>query len=212
MTETQPKTANTHKRGIRCGWCLNGCHESCAVTVNLNSREGSKPRLWNCSCNCNTTGKYTPGHPRTRCIACGRRDVKTGENGRCVDTTECQGFVEDRRAKNPQWQALQTIHKDRMPEKHPRPEAHSKLESVPKTPKTPKTPKAKTGQCRCCNEPTKGGQFLPGHDARYVSQQAKLIVEQNRQDLLAARLDDLSPSMFAKLTKRVETLRKETTR
>ena len=185
------------KRGIRCGWCLNGQHESCSVVIDLNNYESPNPRLWHCSCNCNTTGEYTPERPRTRCLTCGRRGVETGVHSRCVNTVECQKAVENRRAKNPQWCPEPKDTPKNTPQEHPGGKTNQHQHQH---------------RCRCCNEPTKGGQFLPGHDARYISQQAKLIVEQNRQDLLAARLDDLSPSMFAKLTKRVETLRKETTR
>jgi hypothetical protein len=39
----------------------------------------------------------------------------------------------------------------------------------PKKPRKPSAPKPTTGSCECCGEPTKGGRFAPGHDAKLAS-------------------------------------------
>lgn len=188
MSET-PKNRN------RCGWCITGDHERCCVTIELSATKGT---VYNCPCSCNTTGEYSPANRRTRCLECGRRDVEVGPSHKCANYDECQDFIAARRAKDPQWQALQVLDNENRVSGSPKPVRE------PKSPKEPKP--AKGGRCRCCDGPTKGGLFLPGHDARYISQQAELIVG-GRQDLLVARLDDLSPALFVKLTKRVDTIK-----
>jgi hypothetical protein len=37
------------------------------------------------------------------------------------------------------------------------------------TPRKKKDPKPAVGKCECCGDPTKGGRFLPGHDAKLGS-------------------------------------------
>lgn len=56
----------------------------------------------------------------------------------------------------------------------------------------PRVRKAPTPQdCRCgCGKQTKGGNYLPGHDARHAGQVARWIVEQNLDDArMQATLD-----------------------
>lgn len=48
------------------------------------------------------------------------------------------------------------------------------------TPKAPKAPKV--GACKCCGGTTKGGMFLPGHDARYVSEQVAFIMQGSKAE------------------------------
>lgn len=60
-------------------------------------------------------------------------------------------------------------------------------------------PAKKVGNCRCCDEPTKGGDFLPGHDARYVGMLIEAVRKNGRPvdwalDLLVDR-----PRLQAKL-------------
>lgn len=35
--------------------------------------------------------------------------------------------------------------------------------------KKPRVPRPAVGSCECCGEPTRGGRFLPGHDARLAA-------------------------------------------
>ena len=184
--------------GHRCGWCLTNDHEKCCVTIELSANKGT---TYTCPCACNTTGEYSPTNPRTRCIVCGRRDVPVTSKHKCLDPDDCAEFIETRRANNPQYQAMRQLREEQL-----RKTSSPKPIREPREPGEPREPKpAKTGRCR--NDwLTKGGQFLAGHDARYVSSQAELIVG-GRQDLLAARLDDLTPALFAKLTKRVDALK-----
>ena len=188
------------KNHVRCGWCITGDHARCCVTIELSAVKGT---VYNCPCVCNTTGEYSPANRRTRCIECGRRDVEIGPNHKCANYYECQDFITAQRPKNPHWQALQA------PKNGNRASGSPKPVREPKSPKEPKP--AKNRQCRCCGEPTKGGLFLPGHDTRYISQQAEQIWAEQTRDgkspLLAQRLDDLSPALFAKLTKRIERLK-----
>lgn len=187
------------RNGHRCGWCLTNDHEKCCVTIELNANKGT---TYTCPCACNTTGEYSPTNPRTRCIVCGRRDVPVTSKHKCLDPDDCAEFIETRRANNPQYQAMRRLREEQL-----RKTSSPKPIREPREPGEPREPKpAKPGRCRCCDGPTKGGLFLPGHDARYISQQAELIVKKGRQDLLNARLDDLTPALFAKLTKRIERL------
>ena len=49
-------------------------------------------------------------------------------------------------------------------------EAQAALEVLASEQHTPTvTPASKATYCICCNAPTRGGKFLPGHDARYAS-------------------------------------------
>lgn len=68
-------------------------------------------------------------------------------------------------------------------------------------------PASPGGKCLCCGEATKGGVFLPGHDARYVSRQADAFVAADADekgkilDLLEVQL---SARLMAKWVARVE--------
>ena len=79
-------------------------------------------------------------------------------------------------------------------------------------PSATKTPKPET-KCLCCGEPTKGGKFLPGHDARYVSQQAveyvDAVSDSVRKHIYNYCEEHLSNHLFAKFVKRIESVRTE---
>ena len=112
--------------GTRCGWCLDGNHALCAVAVAM-----SEGLIWRCSC-------QAEGHPSSRCVICGRRDVPVDARSRCVDRADCAAHRTSR----------------------PRLRRHSEV--VP-------APTATPLRCVCCDEPTRGGLFRPGHDSRHIS-------------------------------------------
>lgn len=82
---------------------------------------------------------------------------------------------------------------------HPNP---TQTESKPATKPKPKSTK-KGAACRCCQQPTKGGKFLPGHDSIYLS---KLVEEVNKgridKDAAEQTLSD-APGLLKKLQKRL---------
>lgn len=70
--------------------------------------------------------------------------------------------------------------------------------------------KAKTGICKCgCEGVTKGGNFLPGHDARFVSEQVAHVIGKNKTKAVARKqIADVSEVLAAKFDKSM-TLREE---
>lgn len=86
-----------HRNGQRCGWCIAGDHDNCAVAVLMGRRrsfirDGQRiitalePYLWVCEC------KFTVPHPKTRCGLCGRPDVEVTVRSRCKDQIECKAW------------------------------------------------------------------------------------------------------------------------
>lgn len=118
--------------GTRCGWCLDGNHALCVVAVAM-----SEGLIWRCSC-------QAEGHPSSRCVICGRRDVPVDVRSRCVDRVDC------------------AAHRAARPRLRRHGEAVEETEVVPAPTATPRG-------CICCNEPTRGGLFRPGHDSRHIS-------------------------------------------
>lgn len=67
--------------------------------------------------------------------------------------------------------------------------------------------KAKTKEptfCLCCGEATKGGLFLPGHDARHVSTLVEAVMSKNSTEAQARKSlkdDKVSEKLVAKFDK-----------
>lgn len=173
--------ANAH----RCGFCIDGkCKEGKCVSAIW--WDQSK-QLYICPCACNV------GH--TRCTRCGERDVEvTTTTSQCVDVEACNGTLAKKRANNPSYQALL-----RAREGLERPTIADRVESKPKP--------IPGGKCLCCGDATRGGLFLPGHDARYVSVQADAFIAADPDDkgkILDLLEVQLSPKLMAKFVARVE--------
>ena len=77
---------------------------------------------------------------------------------------------------------------------------------APKVPGKPGAGRPASGKCICCGAPTKGGRFLPGHDAKWLSVQVACFTEggQDRaeiRDYMRGR--GASDALIAKFEKRV---------
>lgn len=175
-------------RVIRCGWCGTGHHDGCRVKLKMTNG------LWTCGCEC------VEREHKTRCTRCGRRDQPvTNHDSSCIDVEGCYNYVEQRRRSNPQWLALQAV--TQLKEKRMSAATEEKVAKAPKT-----------GECRCCGGTTKGGDFLPGHDARFVSEQAVAYLNAESDDdadLIAEDMSHLSAALNKKFVARVEKLRSE---
>jgi hypothetical protein len=182
----------------RCGFCAGGHHGSCPGAI-WHQRKVSTgkdkddykivPTLWKCLCE-------EPGHPDfPYCTVC--KCVDEGEVNpelwSCFDPHACAARVELRRRNDPVWQKIQRAKshaalKRRAQRLDQQPlliglaadqdeaidRMHDFLDGLSDARKergrtAPKKPKPRTGECECCGEPTRGGRFLPGHDAKLVS-------------------------------------------
>lgn len=142
-----------------CGHCKwgphpEGKHPNCPRAV----RNGSNAKFKIITCECPHPGC---GDEIFRCLDCKneRQDELDKENWRCFDLEACHDRIQTRLLANPQYQQILEIRRSTM--------AKIANENAEKAAKKAATPKV--GSCLHCGEPTKGGKFLPGHDAAYVS-------------------------------------------
>lgn len=153
-----------------CGFCQSGRHGDgdggCSIATKHRGRHEKYPHgvVWACSCReveCATRS-------RRKCADCGNK-VEAEVNPEtyiCFDVDACQALIEERRENNPFTAQLREIQERVKMAKIENDEAKAKT-------KTPKT-----GTCVCgCNGTTKGGKFLPGHDARFVSTLVATVAE-----------------------------------
>ena len=175
-------TTKTEKQSPHpCGFCSTGHHTFCHGGV-LN---GNQTEVYLCGCQ---------EHDLVvRCLNCGNKTPGevSRETWTCIDVEACTATVARKRRE-----AYEALFGGRTPAK-----LSKAREKAPKAPAKPKT-----GSCLCCDEPTKGGLFLPGHDSRYLSRtvdaiKTGVVTLDATLDAWAAR--GLSEALRAKLTKRV---------
>lgn len=181
-----------------CGFCNDGKHENCAVGTKHIGRHDKYPNgvVWACRC---TDGGCTTG--RRKCAYCNNRNTHevNPETWECFDTDFCRATVEAKRENDPFTHQLREIQeKAKM----------AKIEEN-KT-KAEKAEKAKEPTfCLVTGEPTKGGLFKPGMDARYVSLQVASVADANftAKSEQAARSkmkkDGVSEKLVAKFDKQL---------
>lgn len=146
----------------QCGFCREGNHEGCAIAIASVVPHVSNPDgvVWVCGCDvgvCDTV--------RRKCTECKNRntlevDPKTFQ---CLDRESCEGSRRAKREADPfHAQLIEIREKAQM----------AKVENATaKKVAAKKAAAPKEGTCVCgCAGKTKGGLFLPGHDARFVSQ------------------------------------------
>lgn len=129
-------------------------HPGCPRAV----RNGDRAEFKVITCECKEPGC---GDQVLRCTYC-----KTEEEGAvdpadwsCFDKDACRDTIQTRLVNNPLYQELTGIRSIAM--------AKVANENAEKAAKKAAAPKV--GSCLHCGEATKGGKFLPGHDAAYVS-------------------------------------------
>lgn len=144
----------------RCGFCNDNHHENCSIGVKHAGRHDKYPNgvVWACRCE---DGGCTTG--RRKCAYCNNRNTEEVDptTWECFDIEACRAKVETKRENDPFTHQLREITRraDMAKIENDKVKAESKAATKPKT-----------GTCVCgCEGTTKGGKFLPGHDARFVS-------------------------------------------
>ncbi len=171
-----------------CGFCSDGNHNRCphAIENGLSKATPPRPRIWLCPC-------AEPGCGGTilSCIRCKRvhDDVDPTERV-CMDRDACNARIDHGRRNNPIYQQVREIQ-----EKHRMAKEENKPVREPAKPKV--------GVCKCgCEGATKGGDFLPGHDARLVSQTVKAVLEKKQTEAAARKtMSPFSDALKAKFDK-----------
>jgi hypothetical protein len=149
------------KTGLwQCRFCFEGHHRSCPSAVR------TPTGLILCHCpDC--------PHP-TRCLECGHAtpDELDLDYWACQDKAECNDRVRTRKADSPMVRMLQQCRSDaaiaRRQSRQVVADVRAQTWDEDEVP-THIDPKPVSGLCGCCGQPTKGGRFLPGHDARLKS-------------------------------------------
>lgn len=191
----------------RCQFCAQGHHRSCPRATRHNGV------LWVCQCKAGNDD-----HHGIYCLECkhdhpGDLDIP---NWVCQDRHACATRRKQRNDCNPVWRMIQAAKAHGALErkaKKLRREAllsmvdplqeetisrvSALLDSInqlsrdakPKKGGKASTPKPTSGSCECCGGVTKGGRFLPGHDARLASKLVQQAVggDANALEELKAR-------------------------
>ena len=163
-----------------CAFCKNGVCGSCPGMLRV------QDECWLCVCGAD--------HRPVYCHECKNENVDevNVETWRCIDANVCHGRVQARRENNELWQMLQRCksagalerkrkrlmaelaaagidpHTDAQIEQLVEDLEQAEAQRKRSRPKKPSRPKG--GTCECpCGGPTKGGRFIPGHDAKLAS-------------------------------------------
>lgn len=181
-----------------CGFCGNGQHEKCSIGVKHRGRHEKFPLgvVWACRCN---SGGCLEG--RRKCADCNNKvtDEVNPETWTCIDSEACRGTVDTKRENDPFLVQLREIKENVNMAKIENDK--TKAEKVAKT----KEPTF----CLVTGEPTKGGLFKPGMDARYVSERvievenSKFSAKATKDALARMKKDGVSEKLVAKFEKSV---------
>lgn len=183
------KPAKRAEKPIKCGFCSNrqSC-EQCPGAVRGMDR-GPAGKVWVCSCQCG-------GGETLRCLEC--KSNTPGEvnpvTWSCFDKNACESRRKARLAANPAYQIM-----DQIEEKTKMVRAAKTAEKPARAPSAPKS-----GVCLVTGEPTKGGLFKPGMDARYVSERVAEVLAKEvgvvaqRKRLKADGVSDALQAKFEK--------------
>lgn len=192
MTDTVLKTKNLTLKQP-CGFCRAGRHQFCPGATDNPGTGG----LAICPCDC--IDIYC-----LDCFASTDMVEIDLETRRCIDRFECVRAVAERVEAAELVRQLRECQSTRFEsgEAIPRPRRATKTEVIVKK---AAQARAKEGKCRCCGEVTKGGAFLPGHDARYIKILATGINEGVFDPIEARKSLADKPALLAKLDKRIET-------
>lgn len=138
-------------------------HAACRGAI----RQGRPPVVITCSC---------PNHEGEppKCIDCGGVGVVDSVTRTCTDVEGCLEAVRAKQRDNPLHQMLQEAVVAGQATR-----AAKKAPAGSSTPRPPRAngsaPRSKEGRCQHCGDPTKGGLFAPGHDAKLKGQLAKVV-------------------------------------
>lgn len=156
---------------VICSYCNNRQHHQCPGAIRIPDTE----RIIVCKCCTPKTGM---------CTTCGNRsegdiDLITWY---CLDRFACSARVQIRCEQSPLYRMLQDARLDGAAKRRrqrldveriqagidPTNEDEADSFEVRGRKRSGTRPvRPKTGTCLCCGEPTKGGKYRPGHDAKY---------------------------------------------
>ncbi|HEU5046094.1 MAG TPA: hypothetical protein VFT75_18385 [Nocardioidaceae bacterium] len=188
------------KLPFACGACASGLHNLCPGAT-YNPATGG---LAYCPCE---------QHVTVRCTRCGHHNPEgeyTATHGTCTDIEGCMGRAAARTGANPTYAMVQECLNTRV-------EAGEVVERKRRpTPQQREAARAqrqarKVRDCECsCGGQTKGGAFLPGHDARLLAQLAEQVKQTpiTRADEAVVRAKvterlEPFPALLAKFNKRM---------
>lgn len=175
----------------KCGFCtwpshMHGSHELDARLTSTDNHcpvgvaNGDGITIYKCTCACSVN--------LIRCLDCGlierfedRDDLDpkaynewlteraTSEHEvnpatwRCYDPAECAAKIERRLAADPLIQMIRSF------------QANAEKRVARERAERPSSSRPTSGKCLHCGEPTKGGMFLPGHDAAFLAAAVQTI-------------------------------------
>lgn len=153
-------------------WVCNPCKEGkCAYCV-IAARN---PRLGAFPCRCTKCS-----HP-AQCLDCRNTnpDEISVDQYKCIDPDGCRGRISARLERSALWRMLQDCRAAGAAERARVARGRMKImatlppdeedSAAPRPKRKPGAARAKSGTCLCCGEPTRGGKFLPGHDAKLAA-------------------------------------------
>lgn len=170
-----PKVRRKRTKKWKCGFCSSGAHRSCPGAV-----ENGQRGLLLCACT-NPDCLRPP-----RCLVCNltEPDEVDQRRWRCLDRSACAVRVELRKQNNYLWQKLQACRVSGVNARRARRELAERLKAeigdemdeferpLEEDQNRRRTQKrtASPRPCDCgCSGVTRGGLFLPGHDAKLKS-------------------------------------------
>lgn len=177
-----------------CGFCSDGNHDRCCRAI----RNGIRG-LWYCRCEVPGCG----GEAVLSCVDCKKvHDDVDPKTRMCIDQDACYARIETARHNNGSrfYEMGRIIKENKMTATAEKAETRAK--------------KVKEADCTCgCGGKTKGGKFLPGHDARFVSQQVekvlnKTVKEADARKATAAASDSLGAKFDKSLALAQDRLKK----
>ena len=184
-----------------CGFCQTGSHgdgkPGCSIAVKHQGRHEKYPTgvVWVCPC---TEGECST-RSRRKCADCGNRveEEVSADTFTCIDSVACHATVSTRRENDPFLASLREI-KERV----------NMAKVQENAEKAAKAEKAKEPTfCLVTGEPTKGGLFKPGMDARYVSERVATVADANftakaeKEQRGKMKADGVSERLVAKFEK-----------
>lgn len=122
-----------------------------------------------CDCIC-----HAHLHPK-RCLVCNHPGHDQA-GGVCVDHDACQQRLEDTLANDNTMQKLRAS------------KEHGKRQREIAATNTPRVQVTRMGVCEHCGEPTKGGRFIAGHDAKLKGELKRAAEAGDRDSLLELHL------------------------
>lgn len=188
-----PVTVVRPTKGGKCGFCESGYHANCSVGVKNATPREKHPNgsVFLCLCE---EGECTEG--RRKCTYCNNRvtDEVDPVTWECFDIETCRSDVEAKREADPLLRQLREAKESANMAKIQ--DTQVKAEKVAKT----KEPTF----CLVTGEPTKGGKFKPGMDARYVSERVADVLGKVRTEAQARKQmkdDGVSDALVGKFDK-----------